>query len=169
MKALKIGDTVKKKSGKPFKNGSMLQIITALGINEQDPNKRPCAIFSDGSVCNIDMLEESFVKLSQTSGFLNVVKSKGSKFNFCSDVTLIEKKGLVYFLPEDNSYRVIINDLSNLSYGDLSDSVCIIKEFLKRIADKNIPGIEVKETISEVIDNKEFTVRYDNGVIIIKN
>lgn len=80
MKTLKIGDTVKKKSGRPFKNGSILQNITDFGINEQDPNKRPCAIFSDGSVCNIDMLEESIVKLtqSQTSGFLNIVKSKAS-------------------------------------------------------------------------------------------
>ena len=52
-----IGDTVCKKSGKPFKNGSNHQTIVEFGINEQDPNKRLCAIFSDGSVCNLDMLK----------------------------------------------------------------------------------------------------------------
>lgn len=52
-----IGDTVCKKSGKPFKNGSNHQTIVEFDVNEQDPNKRPCAIFSDGSVCNLDMLK----------------------------------------------------------------------------------------------------------------
>jgi hypothetical protein len=51
-----VGDTVTKKSGKPFKNGSTYQTIVEFGINEQDPNQRLCAIFYDGSVCNLDML-----------------------------------------------------------------------------------------------------------------
>jgi hypothetical protein len=53
---LKIGDIVKKKSGKPFKNGSTYQEIINFGINEKDPKQRLCAIFSDGSVCNLDKL-----------------------------------------------------------------------------------------------------------------
>lgn len=56
VKKIVDGDTVCKKSGKPFKNGSNHQTIVEFGVNEQDPNKRPCAIFSDGSVCNLDML-----------------------------------------------------------------------------------------------------------------
>jgi hypothetical protein len=53
-----IGDRVSKKSGKPFLNGEKLEIITGFGINEQDPKKRPCVIFSNGSVCNIDLLNQ---------------------------------------------------------------------------------------------------------------
>lgn len=52
----KVNDVVYKKSGKPFKNGEKYQTISELGVNKTDPNERVCAIFSDESVCNLDML-----------------------------------------------------------------------------------------------------------------
>ena len=51
-----IGDTVIKKSRKPFKNGEYSQIIEDLIINDLDPKKRLAAKFSDGSICNLEML-----------------------------------------------------------------------------------------------------------------
>lgn len=66
-----IGDTVCKKSGKPFKNGSNHQIIVEFGINEQDPNKRLCAIFSDGSICNLGMLSHMYFIDIETNGLLD--------------------------------------------------------------------------------------------------
>jgi hypothetical protein len=53
----KVGDKVVKKSGKPFKNGEKNQTIFSLGKNEQHPNNKDCAVFSDGSVCNLQMLK----------------------------------------------------------------------------------------------------------------
>jgi hypothetical protein len=53
---MKVGDTVWKISGKPFKSGEKEEKIVNFGINEQDPKKRRCAIFSDGSTCNLDLL-----------------------------------------------------------------------------------------------------------------
>ncbi len=55
-KGFKVGSIVTKKSGKPFKNGSKEQTIVSFSINEQDPNKRQCAVFSDESTCNLDLL-----------------------------------------------------------------------------------------------------------------
>lgn len=54
----KIGEEVEKKSGKPFLNRLKKEIIVGFGINESDPKKRPCAIFSNGSNCNLDLLKE---------------------------------------------------------------------------------------------------------------
>lgn len=52
----KVGDKVSKKSKNPFKNGELVQVIDKLSVNEVDPKKRECAVFSDGSVCNLKML-----------------------------------------------------------------------------------------------------------------
>jgi hypothetical protein len=56
-KNFKPGDIVVKKSDKPFLNGEKTQVIISLGKNEKDPKNRNCAIFSDGSLCNLDMLK----------------------------------------------------------------------------------------------------------------
>jgi len=53
-----IGDVVTKKSNKPFKNGCSHQKIVDFCINQTDPKKRMSAIFDDGSVCNLDKLNE---------------------------------------------------------------------------------------------------------------
>ena len=54
---IKVGDKVIKISKKPFKSGRLIETVTELAVNENDPNKRNCAVFFDGSVCNLDMLE----------------------------------------------------------------------------------------------------------------
>ena len=54
---MNIGDEVIKISKKPFKSGKQIETVIGLSINSTDPKKRDCAIFSDGSVCNLDMLE----------------------------------------------------------------------------------------------------------------
>ena len=52
----RVGDKVSKKSKKPFKNGESIQFIANFSVNDIDPEKRDCAVFSDGSVCNLEML-----------------------------------------------------------------------------------------------------------------
>jgi hypothetical protein len=52
-----LGDIVKKKSGKPFKSGYDTLMIIEFGINQTDPKLRSCAIFDDGTICNLDQLE----------------------------------------------------------------------------------------------------------------
>ena len=52
-----IGDKVIKISKRPFKSGKQVETIVGFGANPTDPKNRPCAQFSDGSVCNLDMIE----------------------------------------------------------------------------------------------------------------
>lgn len=52
-----IGDKVIKISKRPFKSGKQVETIVGFGTNPTDPKNRPCAQFSDGSVCNLDMIE----------------------------------------------------------------------------------------------------------------
>lgn len=54
---LKIGQTVVKLSNKPFKSGLQKEVIVDFGFNKNDPKNRRCAIFKDGSVCNVDLLK----------------------------------------------------------------------------------------------------------------
>lgn len=54
---MKVGDSVIKKSKKPFKSGKQIEVIVSFGTNEVDPKKRPCVIFTDGSNCNLEMIE----------------------------------------------------------------------------------------------------------------
>lgn len=51
-----IGSIVRKKSGKPFKNGEYLQEIVSFTVNPHDPTRRIAAKFSDNSICNLAML-----------------------------------------------------------------------------------------------------------------
>lgn len=55
---LKKQDRVKKKSGKPFKNGNLFQDIMEFSINESDPKRRISAVFNDGSICSVELLEK---------------------------------------------------------------------------------------------------------------
>jgi hypothetical protein len=61
---LVIGDRVKKRSGSPFLNRMKTEVIVGFGVNENDPKRRGCAIFSNGSVCNIDLLEKDDSQIS---------------------------------------------------------------------------------------------------------
>ncbi len=53
---IRIGDSVIKKSGKPFKSGNKIEVVKSFGINEKDPKMRATAIFENGSDCNLDLL-----------------------------------------------------------------------------------------------------------------
>ena len=53
---IQVGDTVTKKSGKPFLNRLKHEVGVSIGHNELDPKKRTCAFFSNGSNCNLDLL-----------------------------------------------------------------------------------------------------------------
>lgn len=59
MKTFKIGDKVIKKSGKPFKSGEKEGIIKEFSINKMSPKQKECAVFEDGSVCNLDVLKKN--------------------------------------------------------------------------------------------------------------
>jgi hypothetical protein len=52
---LEAGDLVKKKSGKPFKNGEKTAVIISFTENTDGP-KKLAAVFSDNSICNLDQL-----------------------------------------------------------------------------------------------------------------
>lgn len=54
---MKIGDTVCKISGKPFKSGLKNGVICSFTINEQCTQKRVAAVMNDGSIVNLDILE----------------------------------------------------------------------------------------------------------------
>lgn len=56
---IEVNTQVVKISGKPFKNGNKVQLVYSFGTNENDPKERECAIFEDGSVCNVGMLKLS--------------------------------------------------------------------------------------------------------------
>ena len=51
----KCGDLVKKKSGKPFKNGEKTAVILSFVENTNGP-KKLAAVFADNSICNLDQL-----------------------------------------------------------------------------------------------------------------
>ena len=55
---INIGDNVIKLSKKPFKSGNQIEKVIKLATNAADPKKRNCAVFSDESVCNLDMLKK---------------------------------------------------------------------------------------------------------------
>lgn len=50
------GSMVSKISGKPFKSGLKAERVVSISVNQQDPRKRTCAVFADGSVCNMELL-----------------------------------------------------------------------------------------------------------------
>lgn len=54
---MQIGDKVIKISKKPFKSGKQVETIVGFGTNPVDPKNRTCAVFEDGSVCNLEMIE----------------------------------------------------------------------------------------------------------------
>ncbi len=51
-----IGDRVVKYSNKPFKSGLMTETVIGIGKNPQDPKKKTCVVFEDGSCCNLDLV-----------------------------------------------------------------------------------------------------------------
>jgi hypothetical protein len=54
---MRSGDKVIKISKKPFKSKKQVEIIVDFGTNPTDPKGRTCAIFEDGSVCNLEMIK----------------------------------------------------------------------------------------------------------------
>lgn len=173
-----IGDTVCKKSGKPFKNGSNHQTIVEFGINEQDPNKRPCAIFSDGSVCNLDMLNHiCFIDIETSAlGF-----PTGHLSMICG-TNKVGKSDLVKFLPIANKqgeYTVVIEDLANLDTLSIKQSVDIITRMIDvlkngletprhTVEEFDMEFIKKTYTRQEVIGDTVFPVTYyPNGMIIV--
>lgn len=53
----KVGQKVRKESGKPFKSKEQINTITGFTINYQDPNRKVAATFAENdTVVNLDML-----------------------------------------------------------------------------------------------------------------
>lgn len=189
MKKFKIGDSVKKKSGKPFKDGSILQLITDIGINGKDPNKRSCAVFSDGSICNLDMLEESLIKVTKDSSpILKITKNKfllsdfgargkgesigiptGHLSMFKGETTASLVKFLPVEIESEKMYRVFIEDIGNLDDIKLTHASCIIEKLLEEIKDIDLskPKKRVRRENLIVIDNTSYPVIYQEDCSII--
>ena len=60
-----IGNTIQKKSGKPFKNKEKIVIPVGLTINQQDRKKRIDFILEDKSIVNCEQCEKA--EYAQTS------------------------------------------------------------------------------------------------------
>lgn len=174
-KNFNIGDDVAKKSGKPFKNGSHTQKIVEFGINEQDPNKRPCAIFSDGSVCNLDMLSRMIFIDIETNGF-GFGRPTGH-LSMMSAVSKNRKSELVKFLPIDTKkgeYQVVIEDITNLDTITLEQGVSVITRMLEVLKEDgfNKESFDTQfiksRTVHEKIGDTVFPVTYfDDGMVIV--
>jgi hypothetical protein len=170
----KINDIVNKKSGKPFKNGSNTQRIVGFGINEQDPKKRPCAMFDDGSNCNLDMLSE-VIYTEISSSFLNRVMSGEHDRGELSMILGQCKPSteLMRFKPVDNKqgeYEVIIEDVGkkfdNISVKQSFDIIKSMVDLLKKDSTgKIIPSIVTKY---EKIGDSVYPVNYhENGMVTL--
>lgn len=174
-----IGNTVCKKSGKPFKNGSNHQTIVEFGINEQDPKKRPCAIFSDGSICNLGMLNHiCFIDIETSAlGF-----PRGNLSMICG-TSKVGKTNLVKFLPiadKQGEYTVLIEDLGKFDTLSIKQSVDIITrmiDILKKggleiprhnVDAFNMEFIKKTYTKTELIGDTAFPVNYhSDGMITV--
>lgn len=164
-----IGDTVCKKSGKPFKNGSNHQTIVEFGINEQDPNKRLCAIFSDGSVCNLDMLNHiCFIDIETSAlGF-----PTGHLSMICG-TNKVGKSDWVKFLPiadKQGEYTVIIEDFANMDNLTIEQVANITNRMVDLLRKEGFDMEFIKKTYTkeEVIGDTVFPVTYyPNGTILI--
>jgi len=173
-----IGDTVVKKSGKSFKNSSTFQTIKDFGINQQDPNKRPCAIFSDGSVCNLDMLNHiCFIDIETSAlGF-----PTGHLSMICG-TNKVGKSDWVKFLPiadKQGEYTVIMEDFTNMDNVTMKQGVDIINRMIDvlkngletprhTVEEFDMEFIKKTYTRQEVIGDTVFPVTYyPNGMIIV--
>ena len=68
--SFRIGDLVSKISKKPFKSGEKAQKIAGFSKNSHDPQQRECAVFDDGSVCNLDILERTNIETAKKLGLI---------------------------------------------------------------------------------------------------
>ena len=175
-----IGDTVVKKSDRPFKNGEKTQTITGFGINEIDPNKRPCAVFSDGSICNLDMLKKLVFIDIETDvqniyfGNRSMGVSQGIPTGFLTAFSGSRKSNLLEFLPNDvdkNEYRVVVNDINNLDKITIQGAASIIDLFKLGEMKKHLESIEENKdfkVVHEKIGNSVFPITYfSDGFIIV--
>jgi len=177
-KGFKINDTVNKKSGRPFKNGSHIQTIVGFGINCLDPKKRPCGIFDDGSICNLDMLNHVIMFDIETSnggyekGELPFVL--GVPFGI-GKTTLIEKiqnNELVKFIPieGESNYSVVIEDIcKKLDTISIKQSFDVINKMLDTLK-KDSAGKIISSSVTkhEKIGEMVYPVTYhENGMVTV--
>jgi hypothetical protein len=73
MDNIEIGDKVVKKSRKPFKGGSLIEEVVSFDTNTADPKGRQCAVFENGSVCNVDLLEIDPIQLQRSEKIENIL------------------------------------------------------------------------------------------------
>ena len=174
-KNFNIGDTVTKKSDKPFKNGEKTQIIVSFGVNEQDPKQRSCAIFDDGSICNLEMLNRVFTFDIETGGLFADFGSRGhgNSFGipngFISAFSGSRKSDLIRFLPlEDKSkgsHMVVIDNIEDIDKLKLIDTFNLM-DFMKEKLNDEPP--KCIKTEYKVIGDSTFPITYfEDGVIIV--
>lgn len=170
----KINDIVNKKSGRPFKNGSNTQKIVGFGINEQDPKKRPCAIFDDGSNCNLHMLSEVIFNKTSSLFLNNVMSGEHPR----SELSIILGKTepsteVIRFEPVDNEegdYKVIIEDvgkkLDSISVKQSFDVINKMLDLLKKDSNGKIKFNTV--TKYEKMGDLIYPVTYhENGMVTV--
>lgn len=179
MKSFEIGQTVIKKSLKPFKSGKIAEVIKDFGVNELDPKKRECAIFEDGSNCNLDRLEHpierKLIKISSYKYILVDDSKRGqaglnynyalrklenlsrsypehsSEWNFCRKVT--HSTSLIDVVgkiePEMLEIFLYNNSIQNIASNIFSNTT-----------DKNLREAYLKgfKKCENILDNRMFTI-----------
>jgi hypothetical protein len=170
-----IGDTVVKKSNQPFKNGEKTQTIVSFGVNEQDPKQRACAVFDDGSICNLKMLNRIITFDIETGGlfadFSNRGKgvSQGIPDGFLNSFTGSRKPNLMSILPMEDktqgTHMFVLENVCALDTLKLVDIVGLMSTMNEKL--NNEPPKTVK-TEYEKIGGTTFPITYfENGVIIV--
>jgi hypothetical protein len=170
-----IGDTVVKKSERPFKNGDKTQTITGFGVNENDPKQRPCAVFSDGSICNLDILKKLIFIDIETSGLYadfgtrGIGVSRGIPTGFINAFSGSNKSGLLKFLPledkSEGSHIVVVENIDNIDNLKLIDTFNLM-DFMKNKLENEPP--KCIKTEYEVIGGTTFPITYfEDGIIIV--
>lgn len=153
-----INDTVNKKSLKPFKNGSHIQTIVGFGINAQDPKKRPCAIFDDGSICNLDMLNHVIMFDIETS---NGGYEKGELFRVLPSSTLPKTNPLLFFNPD------VSDQVTKTGMSAIREMLKIMEEsgFNVTKMENRIKYEKMGDVVYPVTYNKNGTVTLDYPII----
>jgi hypothetical protein len=170
-----IGDTVVKKSERPFKNGEKKQVITGFGVNEIDPKQRPCAVFSDGSVCNLDMLNKLIVFDIETGGLFADFGARGKGTShgiptgFLNAFSGSNKSGLVKFLPledkSEGSHMVVLENIDNIDNLKIIDTFNLM-DFMKNKLENEPPKCIKTEHL--VVGDVAFPITYfEDGMIIV--
>jgi len=137
MKTFIKGQKVIKKSFKPFKNGLKVQTIEDFGLNTNNNINKPCAIFDDKSICNLEnlLLANNLVIINFKN--INYISKPSSYDNIYTDK--------LYLIQNQSDLLRIIG--KNDIYMKVMYAYSKNKEYFDIVINKTIPLYEVVKVI----------------------